>query len=182
MKITLKHITVLLFFLLLFSSISGNASPQQATAEKPHLDSLLAEAQNAIFGDSISFFKVMHELIKLSEVQENMHKKCEALRLAGVYYYVRGLNPQAHHYYNKAYRLAVEHKLLRQIALVWNNSGILFELEGKYDTALRLYQMAYHRLDSLTDSITASNPLTNLGNIYYQLGDYDSALEYYGKV
>ncbi len=182
MKIMLKHITVLLSFLLLFSSISGNTSPQQAAAGKPQLNLLQEEAQSAIYGDSITFFKVMHELIQLSEVQENMQKKCEALRLAGVYYYVRGLNPQAHLYYNKALRLAAEHNLPRQTALVWNNSGILFELEGKYDTALRLYQMAYHRLDSLADSITASNPLTNLGNIYYQLGDYDNALEYYGKV
>ena len=86
-------------------------------------------------------------------------------------------------YYNRALHIAEKNNDSIDIAISYNNIGLVYSDKGDYDKALEFLNKAMTiRKAKLgeehTDVATSYN---NIGVVYYNKEDYDKALEYYNK-
>ena len=88
-------------------------------------------------------------------------------------------------YYQKA--LEIRKQVLGEshpdVALSYNNIGVVYDAQGYYDRALEYHQQS---LEIRKQVLGESHPdvalsYNNIGVVYYAQGDYDRALEYYQK-
>ncbi len=71
--------------------------------------------------------------------------------------------------------------LEKVMAASLNTMGIAYHYLGKLDTALLLNSQALGVFGTLKDSVNYSNVLINIGNIYFEQGDYTTANKKYEK-
>lgn len=140
----------LLFFLFQLGLIG------YAVAQTPRADSLLNVAQTAKV-DSLriqSYIDLGNELMG-SDVNMSDSYLDEALRLATVS--------------NDSIRLA----------LVYNTKGRLFAQQGKLQEAMQMFEVALSQFRLNRDKTGEANVLSNLGSIYFRMGNNQKALEHH---
>ncbi len=67
------------------------------------------------------------------------------------------------------------------LAITKNELGLFYEERGNFYTALNYFDDSYALLDELEDFSRKPRVLNNVGNIYYQLNDFDNALKKYNE-
>jgi serine phosphatase RsbU (regulator of sigma subunit)/Tfp pilus assembly protein PilF len=66
------------------------------------------------------------------------------------------------------------------MALLFNNVGVIYKNTGEYDKAIEYYQENLRIQEELGSILNMALSRANIGNVYYYFGlDYDKALEYY---
>ncbi|MFX1533406.1 MAG: tetratricopeptide repeat protein [Promethearchaeota archaeon] len=71
----------------------------------------------------------------------------------------------------------LEHQ--QALAIINNNLGNIFYLQGKYEECLSFYESAYLTLQDVGDQQNAAKALSNLGRVYHRLGHYREALRFF---
>ncbi len=100
-----------------------------------------------------------------------------ALNLRGVIYYNLGINDLALSYFLEAQKLSDSLGYERGKANAWNNIGNIQESQHRYAEALASYRQARPAFLKIGNQKNAVVALTNIGNAYRGLGEYDRAIE-----
>jgi tetratricopeptide (TPR) repeat protein len=71
---------------------------------------------------------------------------------------------------------AAEDKL-KELALSYHNTGIVFYMKGEYNTAITYFKKSFVIRDSIGEVDEAANSLNNLGVMHRNLGQLETALK-----
>lgn len=117
--------------------------------------------------------------LQLSEVSPDSAKTIDILNHLGAMNYNQNTE-QALNFYLKALQLSQKLNDNRRIASSFNHIGMIYLQQKNYEKALE------NNLKSLTawnaiDSMQTAGVSSDIGNIYYRLLDYKSALSYYQR-
>jgi len=69
----------------------------------------------------------------------------------------------------------------RNVAVLYNLLGLIYDAHGDYDAALQWYQKSVAIQEALGDRAGLATSYNNIGMIYDARGDYDAALQWYQK-
>lgn len=88
--------------------------------------------------------------------------------------------PDSSHYFaGKAIKLAGKMNQPRKLAEILNLDAVTYCMRNQLDKGLQLFQRAYRIFDSLKLKDDLANVMTNLGNVYQGLDQYDSSIYYH---
>lgn len=132
----------------------------------------------------------LFDSIKLAQKQNICDLQISGYVNIGNIYFDIGEYEKSLEYYNSAKKLApiVDHSKNYHksssyelyAGMIYNNIGEIYRVVKCYEEALENYNLALelYRKANLEDTFDIGITLTNIGNIHYQFGDYDKALEY----
>lgn len=83
------------------------------------------------------------------------------------------------YYADLAIILGTETRDYKTLSAVHNLLGVLTKRQGKFNKSLRNYNKSSQYAQNVGDSVTWAKALQNIGNVYRQLNQTDSALYYY---
>jgi signal transduction histidine kinase len=104
-----------------------------------------------------------------------LERKNAGIPLAWVYndiarFYRRGEYDRAIDFYNKAMAIFKNNNHLEGIATIYNESGVVYELQGKLDEALKRYEASLDIQKKRRDTTGISYSLSFISSIYLQQG------------
>lgn len=94
-------------------------------------------------------------------------------------YSIKGDYSQALKYLEESHKLLVELQDRQKLVGSLNNLGILNMDLSLFDNALAYFKESYQLSDSLGAPFT--DPMNNIGNVYFKQNNFDKAIEYYQK-
>jgi tetratricopeptide (TPR) repeat protein len=94
-------------------------------------------------------------------------------------YSIKGDYSPALKYLEESHKLLVELNDQKKLVGSLNNLGILNMDLSLYDNALAYFRESYQLSDSLGAPFT--DPMNNIGNVYFKQNNFDKAIEYYQK-
>ncbi len=97
----------------------------------------------------------------------------------GSLYSMKSDHGQALKYYEESFNLFSELKDEPNLMRTYNNLGNLQSELKLYDLALKYFTQSYELSEKL--GIPFADPLSNIGNLYFQQGNYQRAGEFYNK-
>jgi tetratricopeptide (TPR) repeat protein len=121
--------------------------------------------------------KTVHESI--ARAREAHYKKglADALKIAGVIYYIRSEYTVATEYYYQALKLYEELKDFAGEAKILHNLALIFNLNKEYEQAYTLTQRSLDLKRKMGDSVGVANSLLSLTDYYTGTGKYEQALQ-----
>lgn len=73
-------------------------------------------------------------------------------------------------------------KIKEDLALLYNNIGVVYKNEGEYDKAIEYYQENLRISEESGNILNMARSHNNIGNVYFYFGiDYNKAIDYYNK-
>ena len=132
----------------------------------------------------IEFHKGDHEvalqkLLKFSKLDMSSSFRYEVLRRQGHYFRVKKRYLPAKDYYQDALTIAEELNSNVKLAKSYNDLGLIFLKEKKYDESINLLTQSLKIKRELNDPEYIRTTITNLGLLYFKTDEYDSAIEHY---
>ena len=94
----------------------------------------------------------------------------------GSAYYVLGDHANASIHYKDAETLFTQYGTPKDLASISNNMGLLSELAGDFDKALKYYQHSVDIVRIHGYKVLEALTLMNIGQIYYNMSEYENAL------
>lgn len=88
---------------------------------------------------------------------------------------------RAQYYMRKAMTIAEEGKFKTRLGAIYDNYGVLKEMQDQLDSALLFYNKSLTIKNSLQDSIGIPYSLSNIAGIYAMRKEYAKAMPYYDK-
>lgn len=85
----------------------------------------------------------------------------------------------AYHYLNLGRKAAQKNNDLYQQARVFDNLGIYYGIQSKYDSAMYFYDMSVNNFRDLQDEYALANVLNNSGLTLFKKGDYEQSIVLY---
>jgi tetratricopeptide (TPR) repeat protein/DNA-binding CsgD family transcriptional regulator len=121
-----------------------------------------------------------NEAIALADSLNYLNGRAFARRVVGVSHWARGHYATALTYLFDG--LADYQKLNDNggIGSIFNNIGLVYQDQRSYELALQYFEHALEKYRSVSDSREAG-VLSNMGNAYLQMGEYDQAEKMYAK-
>lgn len=153
----------------------------------------------ADFYENITFFydkfnipdKVIEFSLKRLEIYSNIEDKepsdffgiANSFNSLGAGYQIQKNYPLALSFYRKALRINQKFPIERlgKQAFNWNNIGLIHKLQGNYQQAILAYNNALNIKSNNITKQDKSDFHYNLGKTYYELDDYQRALDSYQK-
>jgi tetratricopeptide (TPR) repeat protein len=169
--------------LLLFIFLTGCLSVSHAIAQQEDIDDMFVKFRTLYTsGDFIGAERCMLTVLD-SEAKLSESYKIAVFNNLGLIKKSLGLYKEALDYYNKAENITNNKKeYYLVLAGIYNNKSRIYTFRRSYSTAIefleksiRIYQSLEIRDNSILHSL--STTYLNLGIIYYEMGDYSSALE-----
>jgi adenylate cyclase len=74
------------------------------------------------------------------------------------------------------------HEIKKELALAYNNQGLIAWYQGDYNRALKAYETSIDLLKEIEDQMGLVNTMINMGRVYQDWGKYSGAQELYEKV
>jgi signal transduction histidine kinase/Tfp pilus assembly protein PilF len=87
--------------------------------------------------------------------------------------------PKSESYLDEAIRIANLSQDNKGLAYAYNIKGRLFAQQGKLQEAMQIFEIALNQFRSIGDKTGEANVLSNLGSIYYRMGNNKKALEHH---
>lgn len=171
-----RLLCILLLFLLL--PLSPMAA-EQVSAEKQieRARQLSDEGQTAksllMLNDVIESVRSQRVIVRADSLL-----LLEAYHIAGIDYRNLGNNAQALKYYQEAIAIAKATASKRELGVLYNCIFAIYYVRGEYDRANDLLDMSLTISSELNDSASVCRILNNIGLVYYERGDYATALDY----
>ncbi len=134
--------------------------------------------------DSLEFY------VRQQVERMNAHPEytADSMMEAGVIVYNRGEAVYARKFFEMAYARHIENGNKTGVARANSNIAVMYEIEGQYDKALECYYRSLKIVQSLRDSMRASERLrvkssiyNNMGVLYNEMKEYDKAFPYFLK-
>lgn len=117
--------------------------------------------------------KYAEELIRLSELENNLNFLFSGLLQKGEYYKKTGDLEKALEIYFKAVNIAVELEDPEDEGIAYVTIADVYAIMENYANSERFYNKAIEILRSSTDSIGLASALLNAGDTYYTMGRYE---------
>ncbi len=138
------------------------------------------EALHLAYGIAGKLEKRNDAALKAITIYEELGKISDLANMYGRYGYEqrkRDFNT-AKKYMVKGMQLAKKNKLTEQLAVIYDNYGVLQEESNNSDSAMYYYQKSLHLKNELKDSLGIPYTLNNIAGIYATRGQFEKALEY----
>ncbi|CAF1049630.1 unnamed protein product [Adineta ricciae] len=119
-----------------------------------------------------------HEVLKFFRTDDQ--NLANSYYCIGCIYHKNSNHSQAIQYYEEALRTwerTSGHSEPIEVAECLNNMGCIYEIDGSYSKALAFYQRELNIREKLKACL--GKTYNNIGNIYFRLGEYNTALEHY---
>ncbi|MEQ8363261.1 MAG: PAS domain S-box protein [Cyclobacteriaceae bacterium] len=115
---------------------------------------------------ALNIYEALKDTIGISKIKNNI----------GIAY--KNLNDygNAHKFYDESILLKQKLGDIKSVAYGYNNKGELFQTSKEFEKALELFNKAFIILDSLNDTRGRSTTLSNIGDSYFELGNYNLAI------
>ena len=151
--------------------------------EDLHKEGLRLQKEGKFQEALVVFLKYRNELRKNDEEDETI-ETANMYSEMGQAHVRQGQYDEAEKYYSK--EILLRKKLLPPSDISFgrlnNNMGKLYNLQAKFDQALEVLEKAWLILKVIdSEGVDAAHYYNNLGNVYYNLGHYEKAKEYYEK-
>ncbi len=123
----------------------------------------------------------------IKQAQSHLHKDVdkrlfiESYSLRGRYFTDLQINDSAHYYFNISLDLSQQIDSKKFIAGIYNNLGVLYEGESKFQAAFDNYFRALKVFEELYDLDNQATTLNNLGLIMEKLNESEKGIEYMQK-
>lgn len=118
--------------------------------------------------------------IKIYEAINDKEK--QAHEYGGLGYSMKRRNmTNALYYMQKGKSLAESHNLEQPLLSIYNNYGVLKEMQYELDSALYFYKKGLVLKERLNDSLGIPYSLNNIGGIYAMKGDFEAAKKLYDQ-
>ncbi len=121
------------------------------------------------------------ELASLSKAIEYDKGTGDVYNQIGNIYNVTNKYLKAFHNYDKAVVFYKKANHLRGLAIISNNKATIEQKKGNLENAIHYLLEANLYFTRVNDSVVLSSTYNNIGNVYSDLGDLESAEEYYKK-
>lgn len=118
--------------------------------------------------------------IKLYESLNNQEKIASEYGSLG-YSMKRRDMPQAQYYLQKALRIAESNNFITPLLSIYNNYGVLKEMQNQLDSALLFYQKGLSLKVKIQDTIGIPYSLNNIGGIHLMRGEFDKAIPFFNQ-
>lgn len=162
----------------LFSCLTLVSAAYAADDESP-LTLLNNKAEELMQSSPDESIKLLKEVLDKSTDNEQMNERARALKLMGIVHYYQQNYRQSHEYFEQALQLYRKLNDKDGIASILNNTGLIYERQGDFSSALKRYNEAARIMSTLPESKEKlTNTLSNIGNLYYTLGRLDKALDF----
>lgn len=127
--------------------------------------------------------------LQLFESVGNYRRAIKVMNNLGASFYGQSRYQEALEWYDRLIAVAKEHHLDDQVALTYNNMGLVYEVKGDLVKALDLYMLGAKVAERNNDIGNASFSYLNAGYIYASIDNnehatmlFDKAIEYYTKL
>ncbi len=150
-----------------------------AVLDKKKIQELTSKAEEVMDNSPEEAIMLLKIVLENTHTPEFKAQRAIALKHMGTVQYYEQNYRQSLEYYEQALKLFRELEDKEGIAAILNNTGLLFERQGDFATALKRYNEAsvlFSQVESAKPKLTLA--LLNIGNVYYTLGRFDKALEY----
>lgn len=165
-------LSILLLTLITFQAFASDEKQEELNAHNNKALELYQSSPD----EAIAILK---EVLAGSTDDEYKLQRAKALKTLGIVHYYQQNFRQSHEYFEQSLKLYRELKDLEGIASIVNNTGLIYERQGDFASALKRYNEAAEIMRKLPDSKEGlTNSLSNIGNIYYTIGRFDIALDY----
>ena len=130
------------------------------------------------FKDSL---KLVHLVLKASEIYNNKLQRAESFRLLGIIYWNKGEIDKALDYYRQSFVIFEKLRDMEGIGKNLNHFGSIFQMKGRLDLAIEYKQNAAQILEDVGDQLNYALALQNISEIYTSKGELGLAFEYAQK-
>lgn len=126
-----------------------------------------------------------HKIDSLKQILEKSHNlqtQCNLLSSIGLEYYHRQIYLDSAFYYSsRAYDIAKENKFILEQAKALSVKGNVYNFLGENNKAIETFFETVKLYDLLGDSRRVSGIYNNIGATYFELKQYDLAIDNYNK-
>lgn len=165
----------LTILIILLSGYSGYALNEELTP----LEKNINKAEELMESSPEESIRLLKEALNNTLGSELKGERAKVLKLLGIVHYYEQNFRQSHEYFEQSLGLYRELNDQQGIASILNNTGLIYERQGDFSTALKRYREATSILTNIPDAkVKLTNTLSNIGNIYYTLGRFDIALDF----
>ena len=173
------HMVILSVIALLLQAQTANIVSAQNTQQSTIAKKLLTSANNGLNNRELdSTYIFANKLMNFSVKNELTYYEGQANKTLGNYYFLKGNNDSAIHYYNTTVQISDSYNYDTLRAKATTRIAITYKNKGNYDDAISYYTIA---LDFFTDNnIPEWSGVINdhMGLIYMKQGNYNKALEH----
>lgn len=167
-------ITILFLLFFISSGLWASTSDDRAS-----LDELNKKAIDIYQSSPDEAVAILKEVLDKSTDEDFKPQRAQALKTFGILHYYQQNFRQSHEYFEQSLKIYRELKDLEGIASIVNNTGLIYERQGDFASALKRYREAAEIMMKIPDAKEGlTNSLSNIGNIYYSIGRFDIALDY----
>jgi tetratricopeptide (TPR) repeat protein/CHAT domain-containing protein len=170
-KKTIILIALFCFFFLR-NSISQDISEQISRADSLYNKGIFIDA--AVLYEKIAIDELSSSELTSSRISELLH-------LAGLSYYSAGNYAKAIENFEKVVSINDELNNETNVALTYNNIGMVYNTWQKTDKAIEYYKKSLDIIISVDNKSQTAIILNNLGIIYNSLGNHTEAIHYFFK-
>lgn len=149
-----------------------------STDEKEKVDLMIEMALEIRMDDTEKAMTLAEEIIKRSEDVNYVLGIGHGLNHKGACYWLMGEYEDGLDELTAAHAIALEIGNKDLEARVLNNFGRIYRSLGNLASAINSFEASLEINEDLDLEINQTINLTNISNLYYDLGDYDTALEY----
>jgi tetratricopeptide (TPR) repeat protein len=132
-------------------------------------------------GRFIKMEKISKEILKESLKLRYQKGIAEGYYYLGVAYYSMGNMSRALEYANKAVEYSEKHTNYRWKAYAYTLAGEILRSLRKYDEAMKNFEMVLQIIKKYKNKKMLPAAYSNIGNIYFEKGEYKKASEFYKK-
>jgi len=132
-----------------------------------------------------SFYSIAEDYLKVALMIAKEHSLTpyyiNALNLTGSLYEEKLMYDKALEMYFEALKLSLKENDKEQLAIMYNNIGVVYSNIGEQEKAYDFYNKSYEYCKDFEDESLKSSYFTNVGLIYKERGDFEKALKYVNK-
>ncbi len=133
-----------------------------------------AVTQNRLV-NALHDYRLASQFFRRAGKQQQVAKIC---LLLGNIFYMQDNIPEAMNNYLEGIRMGEELILKRLLGHLYNNMGIIYQASDDKETCLNYLLKSQKNFSEVGDSVEIGNPILNIGIAYYDLGNYEMAIDY----
>lgn len=160
-------------YLSLFFNKCGKRWPEMYVGAKTRM----AHAYNALSDQDLALESIHDAQAELHRVKSPETRAVVHMNFARVYQPMHDLEKQKYHTL-EALRIIEQENIERQKPKIYSYTGVLYNLQSKYDSAIFYLKKSIEASKLLDDQRQISVVTANIGEVFYSRGIYDSASHY----